>query len=117
MLRKLMIGAAAAASIATVVSAPALAQQWGNWGIRVFVAVYSARDGYAGLDVRRIVEARCRNSNTCAIPCNNQVFGDPIRGQFKECRVAYACGQDGNLRALVVGENATLAIDCRGPRS
>ncbi len=115
MFRRLVTGAIAAASITALLSAPVAAQEGWRPGVRVFAAVYSAKDGFGGEDVGRMIQDQCRRTDTCVVNCGNQSFGDPTPQHVKECRVAYRCGGDDSVRTQVADENTALVLDCRAP--
>jgi hypothetical protein len=116
MIRRLIVNTLVTVVAATAVPVAAIAADHDHWGIRVFAAVYTAKDGYGGADIGRIIEDQCRHPGSCTVICNNETFGDAAPNHVKECRVAYSCGGDNNLHAAVADENGAINLDCRRQR-
>ena len=53
----------------------------------------------------------CNEQANCYVKVNNNLCGDPARGQRKSAEITCWC--DGQLQALQVRENGTAALNCR----
>jgi len=80
-------------------------------GWRIFVEDAEYGTHYASCDARRAVRNQIER-NRGAVRADNQLCGDPARGEPKRLRVVYRCGDREAVRA-VVRENETVQLSCR----
>jgi hypothetical protein len=80
-----------------------------NW--RVFIEDAEYGTHFASCDARRAVRSQVeRNRGT--VRADNQLCGDPARGEPKRLRIVYRCGDREAVR-VVARENETVQLSCR----
>jgi hypothetical protein len=80
-------------------------------GWRVFIEDAEYGTHFASCDARRAVRSQVeRNRGT--VRADNQLCGDPARGEPKRLRIVYRCGDREAVR-VVARENETVQLSCR----
>lgn len=80
-------------------------------GWRIFVEDAEYGTHFASCDARRAVRYQVeRNRGT--VRADNQLCGDPARGEPKRLRVVYRCGDSEAVR-VVARENESVRLSCR----
>ncbi len=85
------------------------AQRWQS-GISIQDAYYGADTQVC--DARREVARYCNGRETCDLRVNNELCGDPARGERKALFVAYSC--DGRTQEIALSpEKENITLYCR----
>ena len=80
-------------------------------GWRIFVEDAEYGTHFASCDARRAVRSQVeRNRGT--VRADNQLCGDPARGEPKRLRIVYRCGDSEAVR-VVARENESVRLSCR----
>jgi hypothetical protein len=80
-------------------------------GSRIFVEDAEYGTHFASCDARRAVRSQVeRNRGT--VRADNQLCGDPARGESKRLRIVYRCGDSEAVR-VVARENESVRLSCR----
>ena len=80
-------------------------------GGRVFVEDAEYGTHFASCDARRAVRYQVER-NRGSVRADNQLCGDPARGEPKRLRIVYRCGDSEAVR-VVARENETVRLSCR----
>jgi hypothetical protein len=80
-------------------------------GWRVFVEDAEYGTHFASCDARRAVRYQVEH-NRGTVRADNQLCGDPARGEPKRLRIVYRCGDSEAVR-VVARENETVRLSCR----
>lgn len=80
-------------------------------GWRMFVEDAEYGTHFASCDARRAVRYQVER-NRGVVRADNQLCGDPARGEPKRLRIVYRCGDSDAVR-VVVRENETAQLSCR----
>jgi hypothetical protein len=80
-------------------------------GWRIFVEDAEYGTHFASCDARRAVRNQIER-NRGAVRADNQLCGDPARGEPKRLRIVYRCGDSEAVR-VVARENETVRLSCR----
>ena len=91
--------------------AAGLREAGGGRGSRIFVEDAEYGTHFASCDARRAVRYQVeRNRGT--VRADNQLCGDPARGESKRLRIVYRCGDSEAVR-VVARENESVRLSCR----